>query len=119
MRRFIPIIVAALLSGSVAGFICYGVGRQQATTVNAATAISSFDTIKKLRTGQLAEAIARQEAKCFASATAVLSESGWRSEAFRKTMVSGLTEYRHAYRTNQAEWSPTEQRLERLLAQNQ
>ena|SRR3974390_2641587 len=119
MRRFAAIIVAVVLSGSVAGFIGYAVGRQQATTVHAATAISSFDTIKKLRAGQLAEAIARQEAKCFASSTAVLSESGWRSEAFRKTMVSGLTEYRRAYRTNQAEWSPTEQRLERLLSQNQ
>jgi len=119
MKRFTPIIVAVVLTGSVAGFTGYAVGRQQVTTVNASTAISSFDTIKKLRAGQLPEAIARQEAKCFASAAAVLSKSGWRSEAFRKIMVSGLTEYRRAYCTNQAEWSPTEQRLERLLAQNQ
>lgn len=119
MKRFISIIAAVVLSASVAGYIGYAVGRQKATSAYIANAISSYDTMKKLRAGQLAEAITVQEDRCFASATDVLSESGWRSEAFRKIMASGLTQYRRAYRTNQVEWSPMEQQLERLLVRNQ
>jgi hypothetical protein len=78
-----------------------------------------LDTAKKLRTGKVAEATADQEARCFASAAEVLSESGWRSQAFRKIMDSSLVNYKRTYRTNQADWTPMEQRLENLLAQKQ
>ena len=119
MRRFTPIILAVVCSGMAAGSLGYAFGKQRAITAHAATAISSFDTIKKLRMGELAAATSVQEARCFASSAYVLSESGWRAEGFRKILLPSLLEYRHTYRTNQAEWTPMEQRLERLLAQHQ
>ncbi|HTL71676.1 MAG TPA: hypothetical protein VL863_00130 [bacterium] len=117
MKRYIllgVVIVLACLVSAYWGF-CYG--SQHVVTARAGTAITELDALKNLRAGDTEAAIGKLEGSCFMNAAEVLSQSGWRTEAFRKIEVASLVSYREAYRTNQAEWSPMEQRLEILVNQ--
>ena len=99
------------------GYVGFASGRQQVATARAASAIVTLDALKKLKAGDLAQATSELEGHCFMDSEEVLSGSGWRSDAFRKIAVPSLVAYRDIYRTNQADWSPIEQRLQILLAQ--
>ena len=111
---FSAVLVLSCLASGYAGYIH---GRQNVVTAHAASAIITMDALKKLKAGDLAKATSELEIECFADSEEALSGSGWRSDAFRKIEVPSLIAYRAAYRTNQADWSPMEQRLEILLAQ--
>src|SRR5258706_15273776 len=117
MIRLILLSVVLVLCCLASGYVGYEFGGRRATSENMASAGFSLDAAKKLRAGKVAEATADLEVRCFACAANVLSESGWRPEAFRRVVAPSLLEYRHTYRTNQPNWSPMEQRLESLLAQ--
>ncbi len=99
------------------GYIGYKQGSQKAVTARFFAVVQSLDVLKKVKAGDLAGATSGLESVCFANSLAVLSESGWRSEAFRKIEVPSLKEYRAKYRTNQADWSVTEQLLQVYLEQ--
>jgi hypothetical protein len=119
MKRLICFSIVLILCCLVSSYVSYGIGKQHAITAKAASAIITFDALKKLKAGKFSKASSELEIQCFANSADVLSESGWRSTAFRKIMVTSLITYRHTYRTNSAEWTPMEQRLEILLAQKQ
>jgi hypothetical protein len=109
---------AVLVLGCLAsGYFAYQYGRQHVVTARASSAIITLDALKKLRAGDLAQATSELESLCFCDSEEALSGSGWRSDAFRKIEVPSLMAYRATYRTNQADWSPMEQRLETLLTQ--
>ena len=99
----------------MASYVSYGLGRQRATTTLASTFVATIDGLEKLRAGELAEATRRLENHCFATGVQVLSETGWRMETVRKAMMPSLIVYRRKYRSNSADWTPTEERLEALL----
>jgi len=101
----------------VSGYIGYEKGNQRIITVRIASGLITLDALKKLRAGDVKAATGEIEVRCFADSVGVLSESGWRSDWYRKVEVPALITYRNTYRTNRADWSPMEQRLEILLAQ--
>jgi hypothetical protein len=121
MKRYILLPVALIICCLTAAYLGYlvgdRVGGQRATTARSASALVALDALKKLRAGEVSEVTKNLERKLFADSAEVLSETGWRSEAFKKIMVPSLIAYRKSYRTNQAEWTPMEQKLENLLAQ--
>ena len=117
MKRLVIFACVLILGCLVSGYVGHRMGRQRVTTFEAGSFISTFDSLEKLRAGDIAAATRTLESQCFASAAGVLSEAGWRSDAVRKIMTPSLTRYRQTYRTNRAEWTPTEERLESLLTQ--
>jgi hypothetical protein len=120
MKRLIAFSVVLILCCGVAVSVGYLVGKRvggyRATTARAACAVLSLDAAKKLRAGDLPEATRELERHCFADSVVVLSDVGWRVEAFRKITVPSLKAYRRSYRTNEADWTPMEKELEGLLA---
>lgn len=58
------------------------------------------------------------ETLCFLSADLLLGDSDYAANTPVKTMVPLLLDYRDAYRTNRAEWSPVEEDLQMLLSRN-
>ena len=119
MKHFIWFSIVLVLACLVSSYYGYLDGRQHVVTARAGSAIISLDAVKRLRSGDVAGATSELENQCFADSVEVLSSSGWRSDAFRKIEVSSLTAYREKYRTNPADWTVTEQRLQVLLAQKQ
>src|ERR1035438_8008592 len=117
MKRYIWTGVVVVLACLTSAYFGFHYGSQHIVTARAGSAIMELDALKNLRSGDTAAAIRELEGSCFMNAAEVLSQSGWRTEAFRKIEVASLASYRAAYRTNQADWSPIEQRLEILLAQ--
>lgn len=120
MKRYILPVLVLVTCCAGSGYVCYRVGERvgdnRATSVRAANAVMVLDALNKLKSGEVDEATDTLERRCFADAAGVLSDTGWRVEAFRKICVPGLIAYRQSYRTNQIEWTLMEQKLEKLLA---
>ena len=117
-RKYIILFSAMFVFCCIAsGYIGYKQGSQKAVTARFFFVVESLDVLQKVKAGDLAGATSRLEGVCFANSLAVLSESSWRSDAFRKIEVPPLKEYRAKYRTNQADWSVTEHLLQVYLEQ--
>ena len=117
MKHLIWFSIVFVSGCLVSGYIGYEKANQRVVTVRIASGLITLDALKKLRAGDVKGATGEIEVRCFADSVGVLSESGWRSDWYRNTEVPALITYRNAYRTNRADWSPMEQRLEILLAQ--
>ena len=121
MKRYLLPFVVLVIFCALSGYIGYRVGERvgdnRVTTGRAANAVMVLDALEKLKAGDVDEATRTLERRCFADAAGVLSDTGWRVEAFQKIGVPTLVAYRQSYRTNQVEWTPMEQKLEKLLAQ--
>jgi hypothetical protein len=121
MKRYLLPFVVLIICCAVSGYVCYRVGERvgnnRVTTGRAASAVLMLDALEKLKAGDVDEVTLALERRCFADAAGVLSDTGWRVEAFQKIGVPSLIAYRQSYRTNQTEWTPMEQKLENLLAQ--
>jgi len=77
--------------------------------------VGSFDALQKIRAGDIAGGTQRIQSTCFAAAATVYAghpECGF----VAKTFLTDFRHYRQTYCTNSAEWTPTEQNLERELA---
>jgi Tfp pilus assembly protein PilF len=121
MKRYVLLLVVLIICCLMTAYVGYRVGERvgdnRVTTARAANAVIILDALKRLKAGDVAEATRSLERRCFADAAGVLSDTGWRVEAYQKMGVPSLIAYRESYRTNQADWTPTEQKLEKLLAQ--
>src|SRR6266542_148840 len=121
MKRYVllpgVLVVCCLTSGYVGYRVGERVGDHRVTTGRAANAVIVLDALEKLKAGDVIEATRTLGRRCFADAAGVLSDTGWRVEAYQKMGVPSLIAYRERYRTNQADWTPMEQKLEKLLAQ--
>jgi hypothetical protein len=121
MKRFLLTFVVLAICCAISGYVCYRVGERvgdnRATTGQAANAVMILDALEKVKAGEVDEATRILERRCFADAAGVLSDTGWRVEGFQKIGVPSLVAYRLSYRSNQVEWTPMEQKLEKLLAQ--
>ena len=121
MKRYLLPLVVLVICCVMSGYVgyCVGerVGNNRVTTGRASNAVIVLDALDRLKAGDVDEATRSLERHCFTAATGVLSDTGWRVEAFQKIGVPLLIAYRHSYRTNKAEWTPIEQKLEKLLAQ--
>lgn len=121
MKRYLLFFIVLVIFCAASGYVGYRVGDRigdnRITTARAANVVMVLDALKKLKAGDVDEATRTLEVRCFADATGVLADTGWRVEAFRKIGVPSLIAYRQSYRTNQAEWTPMEQKLEKLLGQ--
>ena len=79
-----------------------------------------MNALNKLRAGDTTNAIEILEHECFSYSFIVLSGAAgaaWQGGSFREEILTQLREYRHAYRTNQVEWTTLERKLEPLLVQ--
>ena len=114
--KYLTVILAgSLVSCAVSGLIGYRVGSQRSAAIRISSFIGSFDSLEKLKSGDIGGATHRLELLCFASAVGVFSGGGWRFESVARMMRADLVAYRQAYRTNRSEWTSTETKLESLL----
>ena len=77
--------------------------------------VGSFDALQKIRAGDVEGGTRRIESSCFAAADTVYSGHP-ETEFVAKSFLEDFRHYRQTYRTNNADWSITEQNLERKLA---
>ena len=121
MKRYFLHLVVLVICCVMSGYVSYRVGERvgnnRVIIGRASSAVIVLDILESLQAGDVDEATRNLERHCFTDATVVLSDTGWRVEAFRKIGVPLLIAYRHRYRTNKAEWTPIEQKLERLFAE--
>jgi len=117
MKRFAIYSLIFTLGCGTCGYIGYRVGSEEArTSSRAASFIAAFDTLERLRAGDAVDGIRRLENHCFSSAVALFEASGPNAAFIEKSFTPSLTTYRHTFRTNRADWTPIEERLEVLLA---
>jgi len=122
MKRIIWFVIILVLCCTTSAYVGYlrgkRVGELDARSARTSDALIAMTSLESLRAGNLPFGIHMVESECFADTLVVLSEGGFNAEALRSTMVPSLIKYRETYRTNQADWSPAEQRLESLLRHN-
>ena len=80
------------------------------------TFVNSLEALQKLRGGDVPGAAQKMEALCFSSATMLYDDPAYRNVSLTKKFAPELIRYRATYRTNRTEWTPTEERLDRVLA---
>ncbi len=113
---FLVLLIPCCLASSYIGFKFGGVvGQHRATTVQAVYVTCTLDSLRKLRSGDIAGATTNLEHVCFVDALDVLSDSGWQPPSRDKVFIPFIREYRQAYRTNVSVWTPEESKLEALL----
>ena len=121
MSRFITLLVIAIICCAVSASVGYFVGERagwhRATDAHILSSLAALAALKTLRAGDTSKTIQLLESECFDDSQLVLSQTGWRTESFRKDVGPLLTEYRRMYRTNQTEWTLAEEKLESLLTQ--
>ena len=119
MKRIIIFgVVVLALYGSY--FFGYQRGYHRALFLQTGTFVSTLDALKRIRGGDVPTGIQRIETLCFLSADFVYGDSVLRHDSLGnsvgKAAIDDLTHYRQTYRTSSAEWTPTEQSLEKHLA---
>ncbi len=88
--------------------------RAAASNARASAFVASFDTLKKIRAGDMTNGITRLESFCFSSFVELVSYPGDKSNIvawFRPE----LADYRSAYAPRSEEQYPTEKKLDELL----
>jgi hypothetical protein len=114
---FLVFLIPCCLGSCYIGFKFGGrVGQHRATTVRAVYVTCTLDSLRQLRSGDIVGATTNLEHVCFVDALEVLSDSGWKPPSRDRVFVPFIREYRQAYRTNTAVWTPEERRLEQLLS---
>ena len=116
MKRPLIFAAASLLVCFAVAAVAYKMGQRQALTLQAGTFVVSLGALEKIRAGDIAEGTRKIESICFSSAAMCFEDTQFRQ---RVTMfVPSLTSYRHSFRTNQGDWTPTEKELERYLVRS-
>ena len=122
MKRAFILLASALAVSAVciAGGYRLGKGRERRITNSMieASLVNNLGALESLRAGDTAMAISKLESHVFMSATLLLNQPNAKHAAL-DVFRSNLLAYRHTYRTNPAEWTPMEQKLERLLSSSQ
>ena len=77
--------------------------------------VESFNALQKLRAGDIDGSIHKMEIVCFSDAYTVYGGSP-DTRLVAETFNVDFRHYRQTYRTNSADWSVTEQNLEKMLA---
>jgi len=77
--------------------------------------VGTFDALQKIRAGEVEAGTRRIEKSCFAAADSVYAGRP-ETEFIAKSFLGDFRHYRQTYRSNSADWSITEQNLERKLA---
>jgi hypothetical protein len=75
----------------------------------------TFDALRKIRAGEVEAGTRCLETNCFAAADNVYAGQQ-ESQIVADAFIEDFRHYRQTYRTNSAEWSVTEQDVERKLA---
>jgi hypothetical protein len=115
MKRIILCSILLLLVGVVCASLGYRAGSHRRNLWVDSTFVGTFDALKRLRAGETASGIARVEAMCFSAAYVLYDNPKLRDDVVTKLNLKELRDYRATYRTNSADWYPTEQQLERVL----
>ena len=116
MKRVILISALLVLVGAVCAWLGYRAGSQRRNYWVDGQFVGTFDALKRLRAGETASGIDRIEAMCFSAAYALYDNPKLNDDVTTKLNLKDLRDYRATYRTNKAEWYPTEQRLEEALS---
>jgi hypothetical protein len=122
MKRALILLASALVLAAtcISGGYRLGKGRERRITNSMVEGsfVNNLGALESLRAGDTATAIRKLEAHVFSSATLLLNQANAKHAALDVFRPSLLT-YRHTYRTNPAEWTPMEQKLEQLLSSSQ
>lgn len=76
--------------------------------------VGTFDALQKIRSGAVGAGTQRIESLCFRAADTVYAGRP-ETRSVAETFFDDFRHYRQTYRTNSADWSITEQNLERKL----
>ena len=112
-------LVAAVVVGPVSWYTGHRSGMHASLGLQKGTLVGTIDALQKIRKGDVDGGTQRIETMCFLSAVLLLDDGDYAANPSVKGMVPQLVAYRDAYRTNQAEWTPVEQRLQTLLSHEQ
>ena len=115
MRRVILISLLLILVGAVSAFLGYRAGSQRRNFWVDGQFVGTLDALKRFRAGETASGVDRVEALCFSAAYVLYDNPALRDDVVTKLNLKPLRDYRATYRTNSADWYPTEQRLEQVL----
>jgi hypothetical protein len=110
------LVVACVICSLVTYRLAYDAGFARAKELQKGTFVGTLDALGKLRAGDVAEGTRRVEKMCFLSATLLYGDPDYRDHFITKTFAPELIQYRATYRTNRAEWTPMEEKLETYLA---
>jgi hypothetical protein len=112
----VVLVVACTISSLLTYRITYHTGLIRTRVCQQGTVVGAMDALEKLKAGQTDEGTRRIESLCFSAANALYEDPNCRDYFVTKTFAAPLIHYRDTYRTNRAEWTPAEERLEGLLA---
>ena len=76
--------------------------------------VGTFDALQKIRAGEVEAGTRLIESSCFAAADTVYAGRS-ETEFIAKSFLGDFRRYRQTYRTNNADWSITEQNLGKKL----
>jgi hypothetical protein len=120
MKRTILLTLVLVATCAVCSWIAYDTGYAHARRQSQkGTFVRTMGALGKLRAADVAAATDRIEALCFMSAISIYDTSERQDESatqVARMFASELIQYRANYRTNRAEWTPVEQKLETILA---
>jgi hypothetical protein len=111
----LTLVVACAVCSLVTYRIAYDEGFARAKELQKGVFVGTMDALEKLRGGQTDEGIRRIESVCFSAANTLYGDPRYRNHIVTKSFAQPLIHYRDTYRTNRAEWTPAEERLEGLL----
>lgn len=110
-------IAALFMVGAISSFVAYRAGQRHSLGLQKGTLVGTLSALEDIRRGDIQGATKRIESLCFMSAVVLMADEHYQSDFSVRTFTPTLVSYRQSYRTNQADWTPTEQRLENLLTQ--
>jgi hypothetical protein len=97
----------------------YRLGREPSTDdqyqLRKADFILGLKAAQELRRGETNNALSTIENHCFATAAGLLDKSNPPKDQILTSLLHELKDYRRQFRTNSADWSVMEQRLEKHL----
>jgi hypothetical protein len=120
MKRIL--ITGTVLAGVViaTSWLAYSIGHRRGFELGLVLEqkgafVGTFDALQKIRAGDIEAGTRRLESSCFAAADTVYS--GYpETRVVASSFLDDFRHYRKTYRANSADWSITEQNLERKLA---
>ena len=116
MKRIALLSALLVLVGAVCASFGYRAGSHHRNLWVDSTFVGTLEALKRLRAGETASGIDRIEAMCFSAAYVLYDSPKLRDDVTTTLNLKDLRDYRATYRTNSANWYPTEQRLEQVLA---
>lgn len=116
MRKTLLVSLLFVAAMAVSALLGYRAGSHRRYTWIRSDFVGSFAALQNLRKGDTAAAIERLEAKCFSTANVLYGTPEFRNDPMPGWFLKDLRAYRAMYRTNSAEWYPTEHLLEQNLA---